>query len=67
MKEGKKVDTTIKGMAMAVIGLLLCSGISGCGDEKAQPDFKDILKFSETSLKKIWDNKEDEIWKKYLK
>ena len=25
-------------------------------------DFKDILKFTEKSLKKVWDNKEDEIW-----
>lgn len=30
-------------------------------------DFKDILKFSENSLKEVWDNKEDEIWSKYLK
>ena len=30
-------------------------------------DFKDLLKFSEQSLKSIWDNKEDEIWNSYLK
>ncbi|MBS3099656.1 AbrB/MazE/SpoVT family DNA-binding domain-containing protein [Candidatus Pacearchaeota archaeon] len=29
--------------------------------------FKDILKFSELSLKGVWDNKEDEIWNQYLK
>ena len=35
--------------------------------DKIKEDFKDILKFSEQSLKKIWDNKEDEIWNTYLK
>ncbi len=29
-------------------------------------EFKDTAKFSENSLKQIWDNKEDEIWNKYL-
>ncbi|MEK6844765.1 MAG: AbrB/MazE/SpoVT family DNA-binding domain-containing protein [Nanoarchaeota archaeon] len=32
-----------------------------------QDDFKDILIHSEKSLKKVWDNKEDEIWNSYLK
>ena len=30
-------------------------------------DFKDLLKISEKSLKKLWDNKEDDIWNVYLK
>ena len=30
-------------------------------------DFKDILKFGEKSLKRIWDNKPDDIWNEYLK
>lgn len=30
-------------------------------------DFKDIISFSEQSLKDVWDNKEDEIWSTYLK
>ena len=30
-------------------------------------DFKDIIIFSEQSLKDVWDNKEDEIWSTYLK
>jgi len=29
-------------------------------------NFNDILKFSEGALKEVWDNKEDEIWRKYL-
>jgi len=29
-------------------------------------DFKDIIKFSEQSLKSLWDNKEDDIWESYL-
>ena len=35
--------------------------------EKIKDDFKDILKFSEQSLKEVWDNPEDEIWSQYLK
>lgn len=30
-------------------------------------DFKDIISFSEQSLKDVWDNKDDEIWNTYLK
>jgi AbrB family looped-hinge helix DNA binding protein len=30
--------------------------------EKMKDDFKDILKLSEMSLRKLWDNEEDEIW-----
>ena len=30
-------------------------------------DFKDLLKFSENSLKSVWDNKENNIWNRYLK
>ncbi len=32
-----------------------------------QDDFKDLLIHSEKALKKIWDNKDDEIWNSYLK
>ena len=34
--------------------------------EKMKDDFKDILHFSEQSLKEVWDNPEDEIWSQYL-
>ena len=34
---------------------------------KIKDDFKDILKFSEKSLKAVWDNKQDDIWETYLK
>lgn len=34
--------------------------------DKIKDDFKDILKINEQSLKDVWDNKEDEIWSKYL-
>lgn len=36
-------------------------------EQKLKDDFKDILKFSEKSLKEVWDNKDDEIWSRYLK
>jgi len=35
--------------------------------QKVQDDFKDILHYSEQSLKEVWDNKEDDIWNQYLK
>jgi len=34
--------------------------------EKMKDDFKDVLHFSEQSLKEVWDNPEDEIWSQYL-
>ena len=36
-------------------------------EERMRDDFKDILKFSEKSLKEVWDNKSDDIWNRYLK
>jgi len=36
-------------------------------EQKIKDDFKDILKFSEKSLKEVWDNKSDDIWNRYLK
>ena len=36
-------------------------------EQKLKDDFKDILKFSERSLKDVWDNKRDDIWNQYLK
>ena len=35
-------------------------------EQRLQDDFKDILKFSERSLKEVWDNKSDDIWAEYL-
>ncbi len=34
--------------------------------EKMKDDFKDVLHFSEKSLKEVWDNSGDEIWSQYL-
>ncbi|MFH1053862.1 MAG: AbrB/MazE/SpoVT family DNA-binding domain-containing protein [Candidatus Woesearchaeota archaeon] len=36
-------------------------------EQKMKDDFKDILKFSEKSLKAVWDNKEDDVWSEYLR
>ena len=36
-------------------------------NKEEKEDFKDLRYFSERALKEIWDNKEDDIWKKYLK
>jgi AbrB family looped-hinge helix DNA binding protein len=37
-------------------------------ESRMKDDFKDLVKFSEKTIKKVWDNKTDEIiWKKYLK
>ena len=34
---------------------------------KMRDDFRDLLKFSEKSLKRVWGNKQDDIWNSYLK
>jgi antitoxin PrlF len=43
------------------------SGETLCLKKINKDDFKDLLKLSEGSLRKIWDKKEDEIWNDYLK
>ena len=40
---------------------------AGNVSKKAEDDFSDIIKLSEKSLIKLWDNKSDEIWNKYLR
>lgn len=35
--------------------------------KSVEDDFKDLLVLSEHTAKKLWDNKEDEIWNEYLK
>lgn len=34
---------------------------------KMKDDFKDLLKFSEKTLRSVWGNKQDDIWNSYLK
>ncbi len=36
-------------------------------EKHMEDDFSDLVNYSEHSLKKLWSNKEDEIWNKYLK
>jgi len=33
-------------------------------EKQAEDDFKDLLKLSEETAKKLWDNEEDEVWNK---
>lgn len=33
-------------------------------EEVEEDDFSDLLKLTEISLKKVWDNEEDNIWDK---
>ena len=47
--------------------ILMKSGDSIILKKIKQDDFRDLLIHSEKSLKKVWDNKEDEIWSNYLK
>lgn len=32
-----------------------------------EDDFADLFKLNEKSLRKLWDNEEDEIWNEYLR
>jgi AbrB family looped-hinge helix DNA binding protein len=34
--------------------------------DKLRDDFKDVLNMTTQSLKPVWDNTEDEIWRQYL-
>jgi AbrB family looped-hinge helix DNA binding protein len=43
------------------------NGETLCLRKIKKEEFRDMLKLSEISLKKMWDNKEDEIWNTYLK
>jgi len=36
-------------------------------EERIKDEYKDILHYNQQSLKKVWDNKEDDIWNGYLK
>ena len=36
-------------------------------EKEIKEEFKDVLHFSEQSLKEVWDNPQDEIWSQYLK
>lgn len=38
------------------------SGNTLCLKKIKKDDFKDLLKHSERVAKKLWDNKEDEVW-----
>jgi len=33
-------------------------------EKQMEDDFKDLLKLSEETAKKLWDNEEDEVWNK---
>jgi len=35
-------------------------------EKQMKDDFDDLINYSESSLKKLWLNKEDDIWNKYL-
>lgn len=35
-------------------------------EEDARDEFADLLKLADKSLKDVWDNKKDDIWKTYL-
>jgi len=35
--------------------------------EAVKDDFKDLIHYTEQSLKKVWGNKKDDIWNTYLK
>jgi AbrB family looped-hinge helix DNA binding protein len=42
--------------------IVIRSGETLCLKKIKKEDFSDLLKHSESVAKKLWDNKEDEIW-----
>ena len=62
----RKISGINKGDSLIIIqekGKILIEKAS----ERIKDDFSDILRFSEESLKEVWDNEEDNIWNQYLK
>lgn len=47
--------------------IVIRNGETLCLKKIKSDDFKDLLKHSEKIANKLWDNKEDEIWDKYIK
>jgi|GEM_PF-4884961 len=45
----------------------LVSAYKACAEKVMKDDMRDILKLSEESLKKVWNNKKDDIWNMYKK
>jgi len=35
-------------------------------EKQMKDDFDDLINYSESTLKKLWLNKEDDVWNKYL-
>ncbi len=35
-------------------------------EKHIEDDFHDLLRYSESSLEKLWNNKKDDMWEKYL-
>ena len=56
-----KGDSLVVAEFGGVIGIVLKSDFL----KFAEDNFEDILKYSETSLAKIWINDEDDAWDKY--
>lgn len=59
IRENLEIDT---GDSLIVVQ----SGDSLVIKKVKKDEFSDLLKLSEISLKKLWDNPEDEIWDKYI-
>ena len=36
-------------------------------EKHIEDDFDDLLKYTESSLGKLWDNKKDDIWEAYMR
>lgn len=35
-------------------------------EKRIEDDFDDLLRYSESSLEELWNNKNDDVWEKYL-
>ena len=60
VKRGSKLVLVLKGKKLLISR---ASDIS----QLIEDGFDDVVRHSEYSLKKIWDNEGDEVWNRYLK
>lgn len=60
VEKGSKLVIVLKGKKLLIRKV---SDVS----QSMEDGFEDVVRYSERSLEEIWDNKEDDVWNRYLK
>ena len=60
VEKGSKLVIVLKGKKLLIRKV---SDVS----QSMEDGFEDVVRYSERSLEEIWDNREDDVWNRYLK